>query len=670
MSLDKPRARWWTTYWFESLLIFLFATLLIWPLYKIKYTTGWHSIESTFIADARFLNEQWPHPRWQPLWYCGTRFDYVYPPALRYGTAILAKAFPILPVRAYHIYSALFYCFGIAGVYVFTRALSRNRGLAALAAVATALVAPSFLFLPNLRHDAPYWIPSRLGVLIRYGEGPHMTALAWIPVALAFSYKALIRLRAHWWVLSSVAMAMVVSNNFYGANSLAILFPMLAWGLYVTRLDFFVWFRAVAIVVLAYGLTAFWLVPSYLQITLENMRFVSSEGNMWSRWATLFTVVLFLLLSNHYARGRQDRIFEVFSGGALAFFALNVLGNHYLNFRVLGEPSRMAPELDLAFIFVIVAFIGFLWKASGRWKIAGRTAAVLGTMVLLAPGVRYASRAWVHYQPDLGFRDTVEYRLQDWMAKNQPTARTMAAGSVRFWYNVWNDLPQLGGGSDQGQSNPISYPAQIQILQGRDVEMSTLWMQVLGTDAIIVNFPNSREHYHDYAAPDQFKDTLPVLHDDGEGNIIYRVPRRYPAHARVVDRAKLNSMRGVGWQEDREGLRAHREMLESGPEAPVDMQWEGTDAFRVKTRIAEAQSLVVQVSYDSSWRAETDGKPLLLSKDHLGFIRADPPPGDHEIRFHFAVPTSNKIGRVVTLLCLCFVIYGISAGLRRREAIS
>ena len=86
------------------------------------------------MTDARFLAEHWPHPNWQPLWYCGTRFDYVYPPMLRYGTAGLTKLFPILPVRAYHIYTAFFYCLGIAGVYLFVRIGSGSRGAAWLAA--------------------------------------------------------------------------------------------------------------------------------------------------------------------------------------------------------------------------------------------------------------------------------------------------------------------------------------------------------------------------------------------------------------------------------------------------------------------------------------------------------------------------------------------------------
>src|SRR3954468_21314151 len=139
---------------FDFILVFLLAAALIWPLFKIKYADKWASIESTFIADARFLKELWPHPQWQPLWYGGTRFDYVYPPALRYGTAALAKFYPMTEARAYHLYTAFFYCLGIAGVYLFVRVLSASRGAAWFSAAAAALLSPSFLFLPIMRYDA------------------------------------------------------------------------------------------------------------------------------------------------------------------------------------------------------------------------------------------------------------------------------------------------------------------------------------------------------------------------------------------------------------------------------------------------------------------------------------------------------------------------------------
>ena len=71
----------------DCLLIAILTGVLIKPLFQLQHMDNWASIESTFIGDARFLDQHWPHPRWQPLWYCGTRFDYVYPPALRYAAA-------------------------------------------------------------------------------------------------------------------------------------------------------------------------------------------------------------------------------------------------------------------------------------------------------------------------------------------------------------------------------------------------------------------------------------------------------------------------------------------------------------------------------------------------------------------------------------------------------
>src|ERR1051326_9306443 len=74
----------------DFFLLFAFAVALIRPFLKAKYLDKWASIESTFIGDARFLLAHWPHPQWQPLWYGGTRFDYIYPPGIRYGTAAVS----------------------------------------------------------------------------------------------------------------------------------------------------------------------------------------------------------------------------------------------------------------------------------------------------------------------------------------------------------------------------------------------------------------------------------------------------------------------------------------------------------------------------------------------------------------------------------------------------
>src|ERR1700674_2242731 len=107
--------------WLDTARLILLTSALVWPLFGLEYLNNWPSIESTFIADARMLADRLPHPGWQPLWYCGTRFDYVYPPALRYGTALIAKFGHVSTARAYHLYTAMLYVLGIVAVYWMVR---------------------------------------------------------------------------------------------------------------------------------------------------------------------------------------------------------------------------------------------------------------------------------------------------------------------------------------------------------------------------------------------------------------------------------------------------------------------------------------------------------------------------------------------------------------------
>ena len=207
----------------DLLLVFLFAAVLIQPLFKAKYVDRWDSIESTYIADGRMLREHAPHPQWQPLWYCGTRFDYIYPPAVRYGTALLSGIF--IPAQAHHVYTALLYCLGIAGVYFFARILSGSRKSGWLAAAGVALLSPAAWLIPDLRAVMPRLTPWRLWVLVRYGEGPHVSAVALLPVALAFSYMALRRRSPAALACAALSCAAVALTNFYGLTALGILFP-------------------------------------------------------------------------------------------------------------------------------------------------------------------------------------------------------------------------------------------------------------------------------------------------------------------------------------------------------------------------------------------------------------------------------------------------------------
>jgi hypothetical protein len=447
-------------------------------------------------------------------------------------------------------------------------------------------------------------------------------------------------------------MAMAVSNNFYGATALAMLYPLLLWSVYITHLDKWIWVRGASMPVLAYGFTAFWLVPSYLQITLNNMRFVSAEGNLWSRWVALAFVVAFVLLSDQFARGKRESMWFTFLTGATVLFAINVLGNHFLDFRIIGEPARLVPEFDLLLICFAVELLRRLWYAELPLPWVRRALATAVVLFAFSSSIQYLRHGWELHKRTSQFEDRVEYQLQDWVAKNMPGSRMVPAGSVRFWFNVWNDIPQLGGGSEQGLLNPKTQPAQWHIFLAPEGDVSKLWLQVMAVDGIIVNSKTSREHYHDYVFPDKFNGLLPVAYDNGEGDTIYSVPRRYKGLARVVDRARFDALPEIPGNGELPQLQQWYDVVEKGPEAPTETRWDGTDVFHVKAPVQEGQSVWIAESFDSNWRAYSGGQRLPIRMDKLGFMVIDAPPGDHDIRMEFPTPLSNIAGRLVTGLCI------------------
>lgn len=639
----------------DSVLIFALTAYLIWPLFKMDYMENWGSIESTFIADARMLRERGMHASWQPNWYLGTRFDYVYPPALRYGTAALSNWLGVSTARSYHVYTAALYCLGIVGVYWLVRIGSGWRSWAWLAAVAVSAQAPTYLFLDHIRKDyiSIRFMPDRLGALIRYGEGPHMSALAILSFALAASWWGLRRGCWAAFVLSSVLSALVVSNNFYGATALAIFFPMLVWAIGVTDADPWVLGRAAGIAALAYGLTAFWLSPSYLHVTLENMKLVSEPGHTWSILLEIAILLLFAGVTWKLAKGRPERAWPVFVAGVFVRVALYVLGHYYIDFRTIGEPERLAPEFDQFFIILAVTVFAWMWRKGWAPRIA-----VVGLIWLsILPVKGWARRSWQFFEPASGYEHRVEYELTKWLHDHMPDSRVFVAGSVRFWFNAWFDLTQVSGGSDQGTLNPMATWAFYQI-SGSDSRDSTIaWLQATGADAVVVNYPESREYYHDFGHTKKFEG-LPVLYDNGKGDRIFQVPRKFPGLARIVNRGKHLEIGPPRIDYDYDAMSKYAGSIEAGsPRAAV---WKrlGPESIQVKATLEPGEAILVLETWDVGWHAQTRKQANLpIVKDSLHFMLVDPGPGEHELTLTYSQPLENQIGRVVTGLSVGVCIF-------------
>lgn len=634
--------------WFDSLLLFFLTVVLIWPLFRLKYLDNWPSIESTFIADARMLGNHLPHPGWQPLWYCGTRFDYIYPPALRYGTAILAKFGGLTTARAYHLYAAIFYVFGIVAVYWLVRVGSGSRWGALVASCGVALLSPSFLALPPHRQDSDFWVPQRLHALMSYGEGPHISALCVLPAALALSFLALRKGTSLALAGSAVLCALIVATNFYGATALAIFFPIATWAVWVTQPDRSVWLRALGIVALGYALSAFWLTPSYLRITEANLSLVSQPGSNWSRITALLVVAVFGGITWRWGNRRPERAWTVFVWGAGLFFGLYVLGLHYLGFRVAGEGFRLIPELDLALILVLVELVRTLWKYPRL-----RPLAVLVLLTAFSPAVRYLRHSRSPFPKSGPVENRYEYLIAKWTHDHLPGERVLPSGTVRFWFNAWFDNPQLDGGSNQGMLNQILPAAGWQIMTGGKGEIAVLWLQALGTDAVIVPDRTSLEWYHDYQKPEKFRGLAPVLYDDRHGTVIYRIPRLYPGIGRVVETAKIAAVGQVQSGDDVNTLARYVAVVDNAGQSPTSVEWKSFDEAEVQAQLVRGQSVLVQETYDPAWHAYIDGRALPIHLERvMNFMLIEAPEGSHKIQLRFETPLENRIGQCISVLGL------------------
>ena len=291
--------------------------------------------------------------------------------------------------------------------------------------------------LPRYRVDSAFWVPQRLHVLTTYGEGPHISSLCLLGAALAVSVMAFRSGRLLWMALAGLAWALVVSTNFYGATALAILFPLLLWSEWSVFRDNRLLLKAAGIVALAWGFCAFWLTPSYIRVTLINLRWVSRPGKNSSRaLAALFLIALGAGIWR-LGKGRPDRAWALFVFSAAATLSLYVLGYYYLGFQVTGDSLRLIPELDLVLILAMTQAGFWCWK-----RRALRVFTVILAVLPLYPAADYLWHLKSPFSRAKHVENQYEFLVSKWVHENLPGQRVLPSGSLRFWYDAWFDNPR------------------------------------------------------------------------------------------------------------------------------------------------------------------------------------------------------------------------------------
>ena len=648
-----------------GLALFLINAGLVWRLFRIPYTQYMGSIEAAYIGLARYIVAYFPHLTWFPLWYGGIPYPDTYPPLLHFIVAGVAAAARISPALAYHMVTAVVYALGPVTVFWAAWRLGAGRVPAWLAGLGYSLVSPSCWLIREIRPDSGGWFgPRRLTTLLPYGEGPHLTSLMFLPLAVALLHLALTKRRPVYYVLAGLALASTVLSNWIGAFALALGAGAYLFAGFETR-PARQWLTAAGLACYAYLIALPFVAPSVVATISANAPLVGGKFESGPAHVALVAIFAagFLALAwamRHTWLGAAAR-FGILFLYAMAFIAL---AGYWFHFSLLPQPQRYHLEMDLAFWLAVALIAG---PAYARLPRRAATILVCGVALATAPIWIYQLRRAHGMEQPIDVQSTAEYRVSRWLGEHLPGRRVFAPGTIGFWMNAFSDTPMLTGGFDNGMRNALLQHIIFQEYFGESLEVGLGWLKAYGVDAIVGGDAQSREIYHPYAHPGKLH-SLPVLWRD-ETEVIYAVPRGSNSRAHAVHAADLVTDTPAAYNLVAE--RTYLAALEDPALPPADFRWTGTGAARITGNLRPEHLLSVQVTFDKGWRASVNGAPRRIWGDKLGQIVVEPRcDGACVVDLVYDGGTEMKLARAASVLALAggglWILFG-SMGWRKRS---
>jgi hypothetical protein len=619
------------------------------------------SIEGGYAGMARFVSEH-PNPwGWNPLQYCGVPTQFMYLPGLPYATAAMAWLLPrVEPDYVYRLIVAVMSCLGPAFVYFFALHFTGSRLWSLAAALAYSLFSPSYGLFPAVEKDRGIvQLPWRMQVLAKYGEGPHNTGLALLPLALWAVWRAGAKGGYAKIFAAALVLAAIALTNWVASLSLAISCLLLAIAAVGLR-----WFRlrpVITAAALGYALACFWLTPSFIRTIVFNWP-VDSFGYHFrspQAWllAGLVAGVLLLRLAFYWARG--SFYFCLVTLGAFAFGWI-ATAFYLFGYDTIPESRRYALEFELFLILAVVEAIRLTMRSSNQTirMCAIGTAAVMllaGTPQLWA----YGTQGWARWQPSPR-QTTVEYRVARWLQDHRVLGRVFASGGLRFRLNSWTEIPQVGGGFETGLTNrmPVDLAYHIRtgrdLREGREAADTVLELKALGAEYVVVHGLKSKEYYRDYIHPERLAGALPVVYHE-DNDTIYRLPARPLVHLTTPAELPGKDAPTRPWV-----LEPYVAAIEDPARPVLRTQWAGTSTLTVDGPVPEGRLIAVQVNADPGWRAMQDGRAIAIDRDNLGFmvLHAAAAPAAH-IELQYRGTAEQRIMAVLSAMAWVAAIVGL-----------
>lgn len=651
-------------------LIFAVNVYVCKNLFALEFSQRMESIEGPYISIARWVAASWPDIAWFPLWFNGMPIQKVYQPGFHFTVAGLSTLLRWTPQHAYHFLTALTYSAGALTLFWLCYSANKDRMQALVAALLYSLISPTCFLVQAIRADAEGWLsPRRYQILVHYGEGPHLSAVAMIPIVILILHSAVTLRHRTWIALAPFVLAAVPLTNWPGSIGLSM--AVLAYCLaQIGALRFSNWLALIGTGTAAYLIASPWLPPSVIAAVIKNAQ--QSDGTSFGATQLLPAFILVAacaILLAVFRRADTNRWFRFFVFFTVITGAASI-GREWFGWRLLPQPNRFQVEFEMAFAATLA--YSLIWAARKLPRSVQLVAAT--ALVLLGAWQirRYASYANRQTQP-IDITSTIEYQMAKWFDVNLHDQRVFAPGNVSLWMNMFTDVPQMIGCCDQGVPNQEYRIAAYVIYTGqnagaRDAEISLLWLRAYGANAIGTTGPNSTEYFKPYWNWKKFDGVLPELWRQGD-NVVYRVPRKSSDPVRVIPKAAVTPRAPENGLVV-EPIQPFVSALEDPAMPAASFRWVNRHEAVIDAETNPGQVIFLQVSYDAGWKVIEDGTELPLIADPLGMSYVEPVKrGPVQLRLIYDGGGEVKLARIlVGLGLLLAAVMTITLPLSRRSA--
>jgi hypothetical protein len=661
------RAAKWTHDLAAALTLAALNVWICWRLFWVEYTSAFSSVEGFFVGIARYISQHWSDRSWWPIWHCGMPYQDTYVPLLHLVTAAVTSLAHVSAARAYHGVVGATYSLGAVTLYLMAVRLGAHRGAAFLGALTYSLFSPSAVLIPEFGRDVGGPLFSRrLQVLTVYGEGPHISAMALLPLAILALQHAVEKRTGRAFALAALAIALVFLTNVPGTMALALaVFCWLASQPAKQRAP--AWKIAAGASLLAYGIACFGVPPSSLGTVFGNVGPMHSGfSNSLKHAPYLLPGLLALVAAAGYLLCRVR--LPLWARFAALYMVLTLVlvwtARASQTFELLPQVGRLHLEMEMGVCLLLGGIAWAIYSLIPRW-----IRPVVLVLFLAPVGIQighYHERARSDIQP-VDVRKRSEYTTAVWLERNLPGQRVYAMGSTSFWLNAFTGTPQMIGCCEQGEAMPVLSNVAYQVNAGTTPEQTAIaktWMQAMGVQAMVVNGPDSTDEYKDIKTPERFEAVLPALHRE-HGDTIYRIPQRSTSLAHVV-RPGEEVRQLPAHLVDPADVARYAAVIQDPSRPAAEFEWLDGNRARIRARLAPADLVSVQVAHFNGWKAAIHGTRQPISADGLGFILIRPEcQGDCEIELRWTGAWDWWIALAISLVSLA------AAGiLLRRSAIS